>query len=329
MYSYDSRAFTVMSQTEHYDKGFQMDTSFYNRTGFTSNWTFAQINRYPKDSNFWVKRYTAFYWNKALKDRIEHGTETFHLFGFRMNFTRQGNFRIDQGYGYEPFASQRFKSDRLRVMGGVQITRWLNINGNFNTGWATFYDPVAPFQGKSKSGNISVTWQPNSNFNQNVSANHVVFDRASTGERVFAVRIVNTRSTYQFNKHFFLRGIAQYDSSKRRRVDGLPGLVRAGPGIGDARRLWIVDRKARSGFGLSNREPRAVFQGVISSSILMGPLLASVRLIISAPRPISNRRRFDEDREGKVCNAVQSTTRVVSSLLHSDCAVRLADRLSG
>ena len=28
--------------------------------------------------------------------------------------------------------------------------------------------------------------------------------------------IVNTRSTYQFNKHFFVRGIAQYDSSNRR-----------------------------------------------------------------------------------------------------------------
>jgi uncharacterized protein DUF5916/cellulose/xylan binding protein with CBM9 domain len=216
MYSYDSRAFTVTSQTEHYDKGFQMDTSFYNRTGFTSNWTFAQINRYPQDSNFWVKRYTAFYWNKALKDRIENGTETFHLVGFRMNFTRQGNFRIDQGFGYEPFAGQKFKSDRLRLMGGVQITRWLNINGNFNTGWATFYDPVSPFQGKSRSGNLSVTWQPNSNFNQNISTNNVLFDRASTGERVFAVHIVNTRSTYQFNKHFFVRGIAQYDSSKRR-----------------------------------------------------------------------------------------------------------------
>jgi hypothetical protein len=102
------------------------------------------------------------------------------------------------------------------VNGGVQIKRWLNLNGNFNNSWAIYYDPVTPFQGRSRSYKVGFTFQPNSKFNENITFNNVTFNRASNGERVFDVNILNTRSTYQFNKHFFLRAIAQYDSSTRR-----------------------------------------------------------------------------------------------------------------
>ncbi len=215
-YSFNSRPFSFASQTEHYDKGFQMDTAFYNRTGFTSNWTYAEHSRYPKDKKSWIKRYTVFYWNKAGRDRLQRESEAFHLFGFRTNLTRQGFFRIDRGFGHEPWAGRKFKSDNFRVQGGIQVTRWLNLNGNFNRGWGIYYDPVHPFQGRNRSARINVTFQPNSRFNQNVSFNKVSFNRASDGSRVYDVRILNSRSTYQFNKHFFLRAIGQYDSSRRR-----------------------------------------------------------------------------------------------------------------
>ncbi len=43
-----------------------------------------------------------------------------------------------------------------------------------------------------------------------------MFDRADTGARVYTVDLVNTRTTYQFTRQLFVRGIAQYDSSRRR-----------------------------------------------------------------------------------------------------------------
>src|SRR5206468_10434315 len=58
--------------------------------------------------------------------------------------------------------------------------------------------------------------QPNQHVNQNVSYSRVRFDRASDGERIYTVHIVNVRSTYQFNKHFLVRAIEQFDSSRRR-----------------------------------------------------------------------------------------------------------------
>ena len=38
----------------------------------------------------------------------------------------------------------------------------------------------------------------------------------STGERVYNVNIINSKTTYQFDKHFLVRFLAQYDSLNRR-----------------------------------------------------------------------------------------------------------------
>src|SRR5438094_1825181 len=62
-YSYNTRRFGWANQVEHYGRDFQMDTAFYNRTGFTSGWSFGEINFYPKEgSDFWLKRAHPFYW---------------------------------------------------------------------------------------------------------------------------------------------------------------------------------------------------------------------------------------------------------------------------
>jgi hypothetical protein len=52
--------------------------------------------------------------------------------------------------------------------------------------------------------------------NQNVGYSRVRFNRASDGQRIYTVHIVNVRSTYQFNKHFLVRALEQFDSSRRR-----------------------------------------------------------------------------------------------------------------
>ena len=49
----------------------------------------------------------------------------------------------------------------------------------------------------------------------------VRFDRESTGERVYNVDIVNLRTTYQFNKHFLVRLIEEFDSSSHRLLTDL------------------------------------------------------------------------------------------------------------
>jgi hypothetical protein len=97
----------------------------------------------------------------------------------------------------------------------------LSINGNFNKGREIYYDRVNPFQGKSRSTGFSITLQPNQHINQTIDYNTVRFNRASTGERVYSVDIVNLKTTYQFNKHFLVRLLEQYDSSRHRLLTDL------------------------------------------------------------------------------------------------------------
>jgi hypothetical protein len=216
-YFFSDRKYAFGTQIEHYGNDFQMDTAFYNRTGFTSGWGYGEYNLYPKNTNkSVVKRVNLFTWNKYGRDQIQDGNERFSLIGVRVNFTRQGFLRVDQAWGREPWVGQRFNDSRVRTQGQVQIFRWLNLDGNFSNGWATFYDPVNPFQGRSRSGGAGFTLQPNQHLSQSVSYSRVQLDRASTGERVYTVDIVNLRSTYQFNRHFLVRSIEQYDSSLRR-----------------------------------------------------------------------------------------------------------------
>ena len=74
----------------------------------------------------------------------------------------------------------------------------------------------------------------------------MTFDRISSGARVYAVDIINTRTIYQFNKQLFLRAILQYDSSLTRVLadyvgsyELVPGTVaHAGYGSIFERRQW-------------------------------------------------------------------------------------------
>jgi len=228
-YNYNTRRITSLTQVEHYGRDFQMDTAFYNRTGFTSGWTFGELDFYPREMSV-VKKVFPFYWTKYGRDQVQNGNERFAMAGVRVATTRQGFFDIDYGRGREPWLNQRFKTDRINSFGNVQLFRWLNLSENFQKGYATYYDPVNPFQGKMLSGGFGVTLQPNQHININTQYNGVRFTRASNGEHVFTVHIVNLQATYQFDRHFRVRTIEQFDSSQRELLTDLLAMYELVPG---------------------------------------------------------------------------------------------------
>ena len=216
-YSYETRRVNVSGQLEHYSSGFRMDTAFLNRVGVTRGWQYQGLSFYPDEKRYgWLKRINPFLWVMAADDRIQGGSELWVLPGVRFNFTRQGYLRLDLMRGHETFANQRFTVGRVFADGGAQITRWLNFGGTVNNGPAVFYDAVDPFQGTSRSLSAHVGLQPNSRLNHNVAYTFVHFERRDTGEKVYDVHVLNLRNTYQFTRHFMVRAILQYDSSRQR-----------------------------------------------------------------------------------------------------------------
>ena len=214
-YNYETRRYVTITQFEHYDREFRMDTAFVNRTGFTSVWTYHDVSFYPKSgTEFFLQRIHPYIFLKRGHDDVQDGSEAFLQTGIRLNTTRQGFFDFNHSGGHEAWVGRRFNTGRdFNTFGVIQIVRWLNVNAGFNTGPAIYYDRIDPFQGRSHSAWFGTTLQPNQHFTLDVNANFDRFNRASNGERVYSVDIVNAKTTYQFNKHFLVRLLEQFDSS--------------------------------------------------------------------------------------------------------------------
>lgn len=248
-YEYVTRRLLLIGYGEHYDRDFQMQTAFINRVGITSGWGFAEYSFYP-GTPVWIRRVSLFSFTQGGHDSRAGGNELLEVFGMRFRFTRQGNLRIDRFEGFETWAGERFSRGRWRANGNVQLYRWLSIDGQRSSGRAVFYDPDEPFAGHVRDARIGLTVQPTGRLSQSVSYRRVAFDRQTTGERVYDLGILFSRTTYQFTRQFFLRGIAQFDSSRHRVLTDFlasyelrPGtVVFAGYGSLLERRAFVDDR---------------------------------------------------------------------------------------
>jgi hypothetical protein len=216
-YDYSTHRFTIAGQAEHYDTGFRMDTAFINRVGVTRGWQYQALNFYPSHPSYkWIKKINPFVWVSGAEDRNQRGTEVFYLPAIRFNFTRSGYLRVDYGTGHETYAGRKFEIGRMMIDGGVQATRWLNVSGGTQAGPAIFYDEEAPYQGDRRSANLRIGLQPNASFNSNTSYSFVTFTNRATGLNAYRVHVLNLRNTYQFTPRFFIRAVAQFDSSRKR-----------------------------------------------------------------------------------------------------------------
>jgi hypothetical protein len=247
--TYNTRRLLIMSFVEHFDGGFQMDTAFLNRVGVTRTWNYGEVDFYPAGGLAWIKRVAPFAWTTLSDDRTQHGTEFQVMPGIRFNFVRQGQLRLDFDRGHETFAGRRFKTGRAHADGRVLITRWLNVSGTMERSPAIYYDPLDPFGGTQVNRSLGIDWQPSARLAHNLSYDFVKFNR-TTGEQVYKVHIINLRNTYQFNSRFFLRAIAQFDSSKRRVLGDFLASYELVPGtvahVGYGSVLERVDRRPYS-----------------------------------------------------------------------------------
>jgi hypothetical protein len=215
-YEYSTRRLLLIGYGEHYDRDFEMQTAFINRVGITGGWGFAEYSFYPQKTKRWLLRISPFSFTQGGRDRNAGGNELLQVTGIRGRFSRQGFVRIDRFDGFETWAGQRFDRARWRIQGGAQLYRWISADGQLFFGDGVFYDPESPFQGRTHDTRIGVTLQPSGRLSQAISYRRQSFDRASNFEHVYDLDLIYSRTTYQFSRQFFVRAIAQFDSSRHR-----------------------------------------------------------------------------------------------------------------
>ncbi|MDZ7317281.1 MAG: carbohydrate binding family 9 domain-containing protein [candidate division KSB1 bacterium] len=222
-YLYGTKKLGLWSALERYDPHFHMETAFYQRTGFERFSLYVGPNFYPDAAKYPVlKRVNPFIFAYLLHDLKTQRDDRLVVFSLRSFWTRQGMLRLDYRYMDEFWQSKTFHRRSGRIMGRVQAVNWLSLFANAGFGKSVYYDKVDPYLGNFSSAYLQVTWQPSAKLTQSADFYHETFRKTAAGPIVYDVDIFNIRTTYQFNKYFFLRAILRWqDYDKKLLTDFL------------------------------------------------------------------------------------------------------------
>jgi hypothetical protein len=212
-YEFHSKPFDIMSAYEYFDQDFNMYTAFIRRKGLSKFTSQAGVNFYPQSGKFsWITRITSYVLGYYLHDTITGEDDYLLKGGISFNFIKSGYFSLRYQTFGEYWAGQTFKGGLFETLGGIQLTKWLNLSAYFMIGENIYYHPVDPLLGDGISYNFQMTIQPNDKLSQYFLYLYQGLDRKSDGERLYDVDILISRTTYQVNRYLFLRAIFQYDS---------------------------------------------------------------------------------------------------------------------
>src|SRR4029453_8967698 len=128
----------------------------------------------------------------------------------------QGFLRIDTIQGQEPWVGQTFRTSETRVFAEAQILRWLYFNTRTGWGHQIFSDPVAPYLGDQRTFYGELRLQPTPRLAESITYDRVGFNRHDTGEHVFTVNVVNSKTTFQVDRRLPFPAPVQYTSSESR-----------------------------------------------------------------------------------------------------------------
>jgi hypothetical protein len=230
-YGFSSRRVNVQTQMEHYGREFVMDTAFLNRVGLTSGWGYVDYSFYPdKERHSWIRRISPFTFLQRGRDRVQGGDDYVAVSGVRLSLTRQGFVRADRVVSQEAWQGAEYQGDQWRVWGNMQVLRWLRPTFFLSRGSSLYYDEVDPFVGPSSTARVGGLIQIGGRFSEDIEYSRNVFDRPSTGARVYTVNLINTRTTYQFTRELAIRSIVRFDSQQRRVLTDFLGSYDLRPG---------------------------------------------------------------------------------------------------
>jgi len=246
-HAYETRKLSLMYAFQHFDSNFNMETAFLSRTGMTTGWIYIGPSFYPTTRKLnWLKRFTPQFIYSHLYDLSSQLNDVFLSFLLEFHFSRQSYIMPELTWETESWEGIIFEKKIFNLFGQSQFTKWLGIEMVLGRQDRIYYDGEPAYLGLSYSARIELNLQPNSKFNQNFAGYYENFTRHTDNARIYEVTILNTRTTYQFNKYLFFRATLRYDSYEKKFLTDLlasftliPGTVlHLGYGTIHERRHW-------------------------------------------------------------------------------------------
>jgi len=217
-YRYQTKSMYVGMTAENMTDDFRMDTSFIKRTGITRAATYISPKIYPSAKRLaWIDRISPSFGLDFIRDNNMQADDISADIGINANLAKNGYFQISGRKVRENWADRAFDLSWYSTNGNVRPVKWLKLGASAGFGTGIYYSDD-PFRGESVSYGANIDFEPGERFTQSIGFNHAEMTNPSTSEMMYDVDVVNTRSTYQFNKYFFVRGIYQYNTVNSRQL---------------------------------------------------------------------------------------------------------------
>ena len=215
-WNYNTKPFEAMFFAEHFGKDFNLETGFYRRTGVTSLYYYICPLFYPDSEGFpWIRRLRVFTFGFITHDHNTGMKDYFTQLVLNPFMSWNGWLRADINLHAESWGGIQYKKPFFRFWGSTQFTKWLHVYTLFRVGKSIYYHPVDHFRGNYINWRTEVTLRPIKNFNQYFSHVYERLENPYTKKSQYKVHILQSKTTWQFNKYFFIRALVKYDSYRK------------------------------------------------------------------------------------------------------------------
>lgn len=193
---------------------FRADVGFIRRTDVREGGVFAGYQERPNGRL--VRRWGPSVFYSRLYDHRGARQDEVVWPAVFLELARQSFLNVGVVRALERFAETDFHKTRAFV--AAETAPWKLWSGGLfvEQGDQINFDPDDAYLGFSRDWHASSAIRPNDNWNFELSFTKSTFWREAGGERVFDVNILRSKTTFQFSKELFVRGIAEWNSFRER-----------------------------------------------------------------------------------------------------------------
>lgn len=214
-YTYGSKPLQIVGLFEHIGEEFRMDTAYMLRNAVDHGLLACWINFYPKQEKTpWLKRVSPFITAEYTHDLVTELDDSSLQLSVDLVFIKDASLSLGYIAIKESWNGETFDLDNIFMNGQIQLTNWLRIVGNFSWAESIYYYANPSFTGSGYNATFALAIQPNQKIRQVFQVTHSDF--STGGEKLYDVNLLYSKTTYQFNKYFYLRGVVQYNSYQKR-----------------------------------------------------------------------------------------------------------------
>ena len=212
-YFYNTRDMLLMLGLQDIARDFSTETGYITRTGIT-RFRSGILRMFYPDSQV-IRRVDPMVHGYVIRDKFSDLYEATIPFDLRLILSRNSTILIGYRYATEVFLGEKFSISGVRFNARSQLTKQFFFSLYYSRMNKIRYI-ADPYQGYGSDTSATLRYLPSEKLHLDLSLTYSDYYRHSDSLKEYDYTIIRSRNTYQVSKYLFFRGIAEYNSFRKR-----------------------------------------------------------------------------------------------------------------